>query len=118
MTNSSNLLTKLIGDKKEWKRIEARANVLPADYRAVYGEMKGYMWRFTAGDGTDIVEILKGVLADFEDAAREGTPVLEVTGEDVAAYCDARLPRVPTYLDAWRAELNAGVSKRLADHRA
>ncbi|MDM7854810.1 DUF1048 domain-containing protein [Cellulomonas alba] len=110
----NNLLTKLIGDKKDWKRMEARAAALPPDYRIVYGEMKSYMWRFTAGDGMDIVEILREVLGEFEAAAAEGKRVLDVTGPDVAAYCDARLPQVPTYLDRWRASLNGDVRKKLA----
>ncbi|MER6941820.1 DUF1048 domain-containing protein, partial [Nocardioides sp. NPDC127514] len=49
----NNILSRLVGDKKDWKRMEARAAALPADYRTVYGEMKSYMWRFTAGDGMD-----------------------------------------------------------------
>jgi len=109
----ANLLSKLIGDKKEWKRMEARANALPRDYRTVYGEMKSYMWRFTTGDGMDIVEILKDVLAEFEAGAAEGKPVLDVTGTDVAAYCDARLPDLPTYLDTWRARLNHDVTEKI-----
>jgi DNA-binding ferritin-like protein (Dps family) len=112
----SKLLTKLIGDKKEWKRMEARANALPRDYRIVYGEMKSYMWRFTASDGMDIVAILAGVLADFEAAAADGKRVLEVTGEDVAAYCDARLGDANLYhryLEKWRNTLNQDVKKQL-----
>jgi DNA-binding ferritin-like protein (Dps family) len=111
-----NLMTKLIGDKKEWKRMEARANALPRDYRVVYGEMKSYMWRFTAGDGMDIVAVLADVLAAFEAAAAEGRQVLDVTGEDVAAYCDARLSGthpVDSYLQRWRNSLNQDVRNRL-----
>lgn len=107
------LLTKLIGDKKDWKRMEARAAALPRDYRIVYGEMKSYMWRFTAGDGMDIVEILREVLGELEAAAAQGKAVLDVTGPDVAAYCDARLPATSTYLDKWRASLNGDVQKKL-----
>ncbi len=33
----SNLLTNILGDKKEWKAMEARANALPRGYRIVYG---------------------------------------------------------------------------------
>ena len=92
-----NVLARMIGDRKDWKRMEARANVLPRDYRVVYGEMKSYMWRFTASDGMDIVAILADVLADFEVAASHGKPALEVTGDDVAAYCDARLGGAALY---------------------
>ena len=110
------LMTKLIGDRKEWKRMEARANALPRDYRIVYGEMKSYLWRFTAGDGMDIVAILADVLADFEAAAADGKQALEVTGEDVAAYCDARLGDAnpyDRYLQKWRNSLNQDVKKQL-----
>ena len=39
----SNLWTKVIGEKKEWRSMEARAHALPRDYRIVYGEIKQYM---------------------------------------------------------------------------
>ncbi len=111
----SNLLTRIIGDKKEWKAMEARANMLPRDYRIVYGEMKSYMWRFTAGDGMDIVAVLKEVLALFETSAAQGTRVLDVTGEDVAAFCHERLPATTSYLDKWRTALNRDVAKKLEE---
>ncbi len=112
----NDVMTKLIGDRKEWKRMEARANALPRDYRIVYGEMKSYLWRFTAGDGMDIVAILADVLAEFEAAATDGKRALDVTGEDVAAYCDARLGEAnpfDRYLEKWRDSLNQDVKKQL-----
>lgn len=112
----TNLLNKLIGDRKEWKRMEARAHALPRDFRIVYTEMKSYLWRFTAGDGMDIVAILADVLTDFEAAAAAGRRALEVTGTDVAAYCDARLAGATPcdrYLDKWRASLNEKVRQQL-----
>ena len=78
----NNLLSKLIGDRKGWKRMEARANALPHDYRTVYGAMKSYLWLFTSGDGMDIVEMLKDVLTTFEAGAAEGKPVLDITGAE------------------------------------
>lgn len=112
----SNIMTKLIGDKKDWRRMEARANALPRDYRVVYGEMKSYLWRFTAGAGSDIVALLRDVLEEFETGAAEGKGALEVTGEDVAAYCDARLGEshpYERYLQKWRDSLNQDVKKQL-----
>jgi DNA-binding ferritin-like protein (Dps family) len=111
----SNFLTKILGDKKEWKAMEARANALPSDYRIVYDEMKSYMWRFTAGDGMDIVAILQDVLGLFESSAAEGRSVLDVTGNDVAAFCDERLRGTTSYLDRWRASLNHDVARKLAE---
>lgn len=111
----TNLLTKILGDKKEWKAMEARANALPRDYRIVYGEMKSYMWRFTTGDGMDVVAVLKEVLGLLESGAAQGKSVLDVTGDDVAAFCDARLHATSSYLDRWRTSLNRDVAKKLAE---
>lgn len=106
-----NLFTKLVGDKAEWKRMEARADALPRDYQIVYGELKPYLWR-TAG-GVDAVAVLAGILELFEASAAEGTDVLDVTGIDLAAFCDARSGGATSYLDTWRAELNGDVAKKL-----
>ncbi len=109
----SNLWSKVIGDKREWRSMEARADALPRDYRIVYGEMKQYLWRFTAGDGRDVVAVLKGVLSLFESSAAQGKHVLDVTGEDVAAFCDERLRGTASYADTWRASLNRNVLNKL-----
>jgi DNA-binding ferritin-like protein (Dps family) len=112
----TNILTKLVGDKREWKAMEARAEALPRDYRVVYGAIKKYLWRFTTGDGADTIAILRDVLATFEAEAARGVPVLEVTGADVAAFCDDRLDGASpytAYLDRWRAALNESVEEQL-----
>lgn len=110
----TNFVTRILGDKKEWKAMEARANLLPRDYRIVYGEMKSYLWRFTSGDGMDIVALLKNVLELFETSAAQGKSVLDVTGDDVAAFCDERLHGTASYQDTWRASLNRDVATKLA----
>lgn len=108
-----NFLKRIFGDKKEWKSMEARAEALPSDYRIVYGEIKQYMWRFTAGDGMDVVAILKDLLGLFETGAVDGKRALEVTGEDVAAFCDELLRNANTYTENWREALNRDVMKKL-----
>ena len=97
-----NFLTRILGDKKEWKRMEARADALPGDYRIVYGEIKKYLWRFTAGDGMDIVAILKDLLDLFETGAADGKHALDVTGQDVAGFCDELLRNAKTYTEKWQ----------------
>ncbi len=110
-----NFLTRILGDKKAWKATEARANALPRDYRIVYGEMKSYMWRFTWGDGMDIVALLTDVVGLFETSAAQGRTVLDVTGDDVAAFCDERLRGTASFQDTWRASLNRDVATKLAE---
>ncbi len=110
-----NFLTRILGDKKEWKRMEARAAALPGDYRIVYGEIKKYLWRFTAGDGMDIIEILKDLLDLFETGAADGKHALAVTGQDVAGFCDELLRSAKTYTEKWHDELNRNVLDKLQE---
>ena len=113
-----NFLTKILGDKKEWKRMEARADALPGDYRIVYGEIKKYLWRFTAGDGMDIVAILKDLLDLFETGAADGKHALDVTGQDVAAFCEELLRSANTYTEKWHDALNRDVMNKLRAEEA
>ena len=107
------LLKKLVGDKKEWRGMEARAAALPRDYRVLYSEIKKYMWKFSAGSGMDTVAILKDLLGLFETGAADGRRALEVTGEDVAAFCDELLRNANTYTGKWHEALNRDVLKKL-----
>ncbi|MGH1564195.1 DUF1048 domain-containing protein [Mumia sp. DW29H23] len=100
------LLSRLVGDKRDWKRMEARANALPEAYSAVYAQVKSSMWRSTAGDGTDIVAVLADVLALFEAGAAEGRHVSEVTGPELTAFCRARLPEDSIQRQATRRALD------------
>lgn len=112
----SNLFSKILGDKKQWKAMEARAEALPREYGVVYEEIKKYMWRFASGDGQDVIAVLETVLVDFEAGAAEGKPVLAVTGDDVAAFCDERLGGAnpfESYLQKARTSLNEEVKKKI-----
>src|SRR3954463_6888490 len=111
----ANWLNKLIGDKKEWRQMEARAAALPRDYRIVYGEIKKYLCKFSAGGGMDTVAILNDLLGLFESGAPDGRRVLDVTGEDVAAFCDELLRNAKTYTGKWHDDLNRDVAQKLRD---
>ncbi len=110
-----NFLKRIIGDQKGWKAMQARAEALPTDYRIVYGEIQKYMWKFTAGDGMDIIAILKGLLELFETGAADGKRALEVTGQDVAAFCDELLRNAKTYTEKWHEALNRDVMSKLRE---
>jgi len=103
-------LKKVIGDKKEWRVMEARAKTLPKDYQVVYDGIKHYIWK-SSGLGT--IDVFKGVLDLFEEGAADGKSALEITGDDVAAFCDGLVQGAKTYTDRWREELNHGIAKKL-----
>ncbi len=47
----------------------------------------------------------------FEEAAANGRSVVDVTGKNVAAFCDEFTKDSHTYTDNWRDKLNSAVVK-------
>jgi DNA-binding ferritin-like protein (Dps family) len=111
----TNFLTKIIGDKREWNNMQVRAKALPRDYQIVYNEIMQYMFMRSGGDGMDIIAILKDLLGLFESGAADGKRALEITGEDIAAFCDELLRNAKTFTENWREKLNRDVMKKLRD---
>jgi DNA-binding ferritin-like protein (Dps family) len=109
------IIEKIIGsldDKREWKAMEARAKALPSEYRNAYNAIKKYMW--TSGgpsDWKDISRIFGGILDLFEEGAAEGREVTDLTGEDVAAFCDELVKDVETWRDKYRTKLNDTIGR-------
>ena len=106
-------IKKIIGDfgeKKEWNTIETRAKGLPNDYRVVYDEIKRYFWS-GAGPLSYSIDLYKGLLELFEEGAANGKSVLEITGDDVAAFCDELVRGEETYMEKCRKTLTAMLRK-------
>ncbi|WP_121614487.1 DUF1048 domain-containing protein [Mesobacillus foraminis] len=111
-----NIFEKIIGnldDKLEWKAMEARAKALPSEYRNAYKAIQKYMW--TAGVGStdwkDSSRIFQGILDLFEEGAAEGKKVTDLTGEDVAAFCDDLVKDEKSWRDRYRKKLNDTIGR-------
>jgi DNA-binding ferritin-like protein (Dps family) len=72
----------IIEGKKQWRAHMARVKALPPDYQIVYKQIQKYL--FKVGGGT----LLSGIVDFFQEGAADGTGVLELIGNDVAAFCD------------------------------
>ena len=72
----------IIEGKKRWRAHIARVKELPPDYQIVYKQIQKYL--FKVGGGT----LLSGIVDFFQEGAADGTGVLELIGNDVAAFCD------------------------------
>lgn len=100
-------------EKREYKQKEGRVEALPEDYRYVYRQIQQYMWGYSRGSGMDMLPIFADLLDLFETGAAEGKRVLEVTGEDVAAFCDELLRNAKTYTGNRREALNRDILDKL-----
>ena len=77
----------IIDGKKQWRAHLARVKALPPDYQIVYKEIQRYVFKTGATclpDGP----LLPGIVDFFEEGVAAGKGVLELTGSDVAAFCD------------------------------
>jgi DNA-binding ferritin-like protein (Dps family) len=106
-------VAKIAESKREYKRQMARVNALPEDYHIVFGEIQKHMWCFAGGDGMDMLQIHYDLIDLFESGAAEGKRALEITGEDVAGFCDELLKNTRTYTEDWRVKLNRSIQKKL-----
>ena len=108
-----NLMKKMSGDKKEYRVQMARVKALPEDYRFVYQKIQNYMWGFSGGSGMDMLKTQYDLIDLFESGAANGQHVLEVTGEDVAAFCDELMQGNMLWMDGVKNRLNRKLSGKL-----
>ena len=107
----SKILDFIAGDfaeKKKYRDNEKRANMLPGEYAKAYKEIKHYLWN-TSGILT--IDPLVLLVDLFEESATNGKSVVEVTGEDVAAFADEFVSDESSYKNQQRKKLNDKFNK-------
>jgi DNA-binding ferritin-like protein (Dps family) len=110
-------IRKIRRNKREYRDQMARVETLPEDYQYVFKKIQKHMWMFAGGSGYDMMEIHYGLIDLFESGAASGKPVLEITGSDVAAFCDELMRNATTYTEGWREKLNRDIAKKLGEGR-
>ncbi len=110
-------LKRVAEEKRRFRRQQARANALPEEYRYVYRQIQRYIWwgysAYSGGDVVDWMPLFADLLDLFETGVAEGKPVLDVTGEDVAAFCDELLRSAKAYTGNQREALNRDILNKL-----
>ncbi|HEX2938939.1 MAG TPA: DUF1048 domain-containing protein [Ruminiclostridium sp.] len=103
----------IIDDKKEWRAHMARVKALPQDYQIVYKEIQKYFFKVGPVEQTDGSDLLSGIVDLFEEGAALKKGVLEVTGRDVAAFCDGLIKDTKTYADVYQESIHQDTDKPL-----
>jgi DNA-binding ferritin-like protein (Dps family) len=91
----------IIEGKKQWRAHVARVKALPPDYQIVYREMQKYLFKVGPVDLAD-GGVLPGIVDFFEEGVGAGKGVLELIGNDVAAFCDDLIKDSRTYADVYQ----------------
>jgi DNA-binding ferritin-like protein (Dps family) len=103
----------IIKGKKEWRAHMARVKALPQDYQIVYKEIQKYLFKVGPVELTEGTGLLSGIIDLFEEGAVLGKGVLEVTGSDVAAFCDNLIKDSKTYADIYQESVGQDVNKAM-----
>ena len=101
----------IVEGKKEWRAHVARVKALPQDYQIVYKEIQNYLFKVGPVELTDGTGLLSGIIDLFEEGAALGKDVLEVTGRDVAAFCDDLIKDSKTFADILQESVDQEVNK-------
>ncbi|MEV4126151.1 DUF1048 domain-containing protein [Nocardia sp. NPDC049707] len=91
----------IIEGKREWRAHMARVKALPTDYQIVYKEIQKYFFKVGPVELVD-GNLLSGILDFFEEGVAAGKGVLELIGNDVAAFCDDLTKDSRTYADIYQ----------------
>jgi DNA-binding ferritin-like protein (Dps family) len=83
----SKFISKVVGDKRQWREYKARSRQLPPSYRTALDALERYLNYYggTGGDGTamyaDLIDL-------FEQSAANGTPIRKIVGEDPVEFIE------------------------------
>jgi len=106
-------IKKIIEGKKEWRVHVSRVKALPQDYQIVYKEIQKYLFKVGPVELNEGIGLLSEILSFFEEGAVAGKGVLEVTGTDVAAFCDELIEDSITYAELYQESVNQKVVKTM-----
>jgi DNA-binding ferritin-like protein (Dps family) len=95
----------IIEGKKQWRAHVARVKALPPAYQIVYKEMQKYLFKVGPVDLSDS-GMLPGIVDFFEEGVAAGKEVLQLTGNDVAAFCDDLVKDSRTYADVYQGSIS------------
>jgi DNA-binding ferritin-like protein (Dps family) len=95
----------IIEGKKQWRAHMTRVKALPPDYQIVYKEIQKYLFKVGPIDLTD-GPLLSKILEFFEEGVAANRGVLELLGNDVAAFCDDLIKDSRTYADIYQESIS------------
>ena len=113
--NNNFNVKKIMADKREYRQLMARLEILPKDYQYVFKKIQEHTYMFSGGNGMDIFRVHCDLIELFEEGAANGKNVLEITGEDVALFCEELLrnANAKTWTDDFRVKLNKDVNSKI-----
>lgn len=113
------ILKLIIGDmeeKRAYKQMMKRVDVLPKDYRFAFRKIQQYMFSVGPPDGdmtifTDLT-MFSNLIELLEISVLENRKLLDVVGNDVGKFCDEFMRASSTGGKTQREQINQKVTER------
>jgi DNA-binding ferritin-like protein (Dps family) len=83
-----NIITKLVGDKKQWRHYKARKKGLPANYRVAVDALEHHIFYCGPEDGDATMRALDDLIDLFEHSAEAQTLIRDIVGESPAEFAE------------------------------
>ena len=111
------MFSKLIGDKRRWRRYKARVKQLPPNYRTAVEAIERYLMHFGVLEADSATSLFEDVIDLFERAAADGTPIREIVGDDPVEFVDALVRNYSKggYVDRERKRLTDAIDRAAAE---
>ncbi|WP_298587178.1 DUF1048 domain-containing protein [uncultured Kocuria sp.] len=85
------ILSKAIGDKRQYRQYRARVAQLPANYRGAVEALERYLTYSRSWSSEGLMSMLEDLLDLFEQSAASGTPIRGVVGDDPVEFAETFL---------------------------
>ncbi len=106
-----------LGDKRAYRQTMKRANALPKEYRYAFAKMRDYLYTVgysVSGTQENIdLALFDGLIDLLAAGAAEHKTVPELTGGDVAAFCDELLRAYAPNKPVQKDRLNKTIREQL-----
>lgn len=112
----TNPISRMIGEKKQWRQYKARIAALPRPHRDAAEAVEHYLMRVGAvfvSDPQGLMQMFDDLAELFEQSAADGTPVRDIVGDDPVAFVEDFITNYPSgrWLTKERERLNEAIEK-------
>ena len=113
----SDVITKVIGDKRRWRQYKARVKQLPPNYRTAVEAIERYLMHFGPMGADSASSLFEDVADLFERAAADGTPIREIVGENPVDFVEELIRNYSKggYVERERERLNSAIAKAASE---
>lgn len=88
-------VTRMIEEKRQYRRFRARAQQLPPNYRTALDALEHYVYYFASSRSTNLLPLLDNLVELLEEAAANDMPIRSIVGDDPVDFVEELIRNYP-----------------------